>query len=71
MFSAISFFISQKQSRKNSRPEYGLEECKRVLDPWGSRHMDMQACLLGSLPAGIKNTGSLTCSIQETSGIFS
>ena len=28
-----------------------------VFDPRGSRQMDMQACPLGSLPAGIKERG--------------
>ena len=31
-----------------------------VFDPRGSRQMDMQACPLGSLPAGINERAALT-----------
>ena len=53
--------MSQRPRCKHTGHQTSSDASIGVLEPRGSRQMDMPACPLGSLPAGIKR---LFCKIQ-------
>ncbi|HIR13106.1 MAG TPA: hypothetical protein IAB31_04170 [Candidatus Choladousia intestinavium] len=62
------FLTSQKPRSKLRGIKFAAQQSCGVFDPRGSRQMDMQACPLGSLLAGIKRarTGKLISVLLST-----